>query len=303
MSEPILHETPHAIVNQVSDKQTSACAFDKKQTSVCSPDKIIDAMHKFAASDTSGNKVTFKSAVKKVIEKQKILERTKSLLDCNSELCVLNHPKFQSFVSSHGLSETLSFVKNNFFKPAGPRETFGLLSNVDIDTILGQIEKKIPTYYHIPYQMRDFAQQNSKLNNIDLAEIFKSGKRYFGVVFNTDYSSGPGIHWFCVFGEYKPESNQVIIEYFNSSGHEPLPEIQAWIRKIEMELRHKLKCDVTVKYSTGIEYQADNHSCGVYCIMYIWLRLEGMGHSWFTADTFNDKLVQKARFSIFAKTD
>jgi hypothetical protein len=176
---------------------------------------------------------------------------------------------------------------------------FGLLSNFNIDDVLDQLEKKFASrkFLHIPFQMRDFEKIGTQLATVDLADQFKKGKKTFGVVLNTDFSSGNGIHWFCLFGEHY--GNKVVLEYFNSSGKPPLPEVQAWLQKTKHYLTKTLKVPVDIHYSTGIYYQHDDHSCGVYCLCYIWCRLEGIPPAWFKSENFNDTLMHKARKNLF----
>jgi len=215
------------------------------------------------------------------------------MMNCNSESCVLRNPEFIKFAKLNNVNNILE----DFFKPHGPATHFGLLSNFNIDDVLEQLEEKFPGFLHIPFQMRDFEKIGTELATIDLAEKFRNGTKSFGVVLNTDWSSGPGIHWYCLFGEKK--NGKIILEYFNSSGKEPLPETQAWLQKTKHYLQKELKIPVEVKYSTGISFQSDEHSCGVYCLMYIWLRLEGIPNNWFKADNFNDEFMHKARKALF----
>lgn len=147
--------------------------------------------------------------------------------------------------------------------------------------------------------MRDFEKVGTKLSTIDLADEFKSGRKTFGVVLNTDWSSGRGIHWFCLFGE--DLGDKIMLEYFNSSGKAPLPEIQAWLNKTKHHLEKNLKKDVTITYTTGTRFQNDDHSCGVYCLCYIWLRLEKVYANHFNINNFNDKFMNKARNNLFRK--
>ena len=145
--------------------------------------------------------------------------------------------------------------------------------------------------------MRDFEKIGSELSRIDLAREFKNGKTSFGVVLNTDWAEGNGIHWYCIFGEKR--KNKIQIEYFNSSGKEPLTETQAWLQKTKHYLMRELKIPVEIVYSTGIQFQNDEHSCGVYCLMYLWLRLEGVSNNWFKAENFNDTFMHRARKALF----
>jgi hypothetical protein len=276
-NKPIKLKDANKLVSKIFGAP-SECAFTKKQDVVCSPKHVVKEMAKFL--DVKHD------------DSVKIVNTMKERMNCKSESCILKSKEFREFAKVSGIDELL----NEFFKPSGPSQNFGLLSNVNIDGVLDQLEKQFKGFLHIPFQMRDFATVGSELARVDLAAQFKDGKTSFGVVLNTDWSSGRGIHWYCIFG-YIVNKN-VIIEYFNSSGLEPLPETQAWIQKT----KHHLTMNgfpTEVKYSTGIQFQNDDHSCGVYCLMYIWLRLEGVPHSWFTADNFDDSFMHKARKILF----
>lgn len=262
----------------------SECGFTKDQAAVCSPKHLVNKMAEYVANVTGA----------KPAEPTKVVASIKEMMNCNSESCVLKQPEFIKFAKLTNVEEIL----DEFFKPSGPATHFGLLSNFNIDDVLDQLQEKFPGFLHIPFQMRDFERVGSEMATIDLAAKFRNGTKTFGVVLNTDWSSGKGIHWYCIFGERKPD-NSINIEYFNSSGREPLPETQAWLQKQKHYLQKELKVPVTIKYSTGIQFQNDEHSCGVYCLMYLWLRLEGIPNSWFKADNFNDEFMHKARKVLF----
>ena len=229
------------------------------------------------------------------LDSKKILDTIMVQLNCNSESCVLENSDFRRFVSDYNIEEIL----DNFFKPKGPSTKYGLLSNFNIDDVLDQFEKKYTNrnFLHIPFQMRDFEKIGTKLATIDLADEFNNGKKTFGVVLNTDWSSGRGIHWFCIFGE--DLGDKIIIDYFNSSGKAPLPEIQAWLQKNKHHLTKELGKPTEIHYNTGIQFQNDEHSCGVYCLCYIWLRLEEIQPDKINTRNFTDKIMCDARKALF----
>ena len=269
-------KNPEKLVEQIFGKP-SECAFDKHQGAVCSPKHLVSKMTALAGTS----------------DPTKALGTLKERMNCNSESCVIKSKEFLAFAKMSNIDHIL----DEFFKPEGPATHFGLLSNFNIDNVLDQLESKFPDFLHIPFQMRDFEKVGTELARIDLAKELNGNKKCFGVVLNTDWSEGRGIHWYCIFGEKK--NGKIQIEYFNSSGKEPLPETQAWIQKTKHYLSKQLGIPVEVKYSTGIQFQNDEHSCGVYCLMYIWLRLEGVSSNWFKADTFNDEFMHKARKVLF----
>lgn len=276
------HKAPEKIVEQIFGKQ-SECAFTKDQAAVCSPKTVVKKMADFVKEKTG----------QEIKDPVKVVHTLKERMNCNSESCVIKSPEFVEFARLTHVDQIL----DEFFKPSGPATHFGLLSNFNIDLVLDQLSEKHKNFLHIPFQMRDFERVGTELARIDLADQFRKGIQTFAVVLNTDWSSGRGIHWYCIFGEKK--NNKIQLEYFNSSGKEPLPETQAWLQKTKHYLTKELKIPVEIKYSTGIQFQNDEHSCGVYCLMYIWLRLEGVSPSWFKADNFNDPVMHKARRVLF----
>jgi hypothetical protein len=268
--------------------EPSECHFNSSagQTAVCSPKHAVDKMVSFLKKEGKAVEHT---------DPLKVVSHMKDLLDCNSESCIYKHDKFKNFIGRAGVEDFL----DKFFKPAGPATNFGLLSNFNIDDVIDQLELsyKHRHFLHIPFQMRDFEKIGTQLATVDLAEKFRSGYKTFGVVLNTDWSTGNGIHWFCLFGE--KYDDHIDLEYFNSSGKEPLPEVQAWLNKTKHHLTRELKMPVNIRCSTGIEYQYDQHSCGVYCVTYIWCRLNEVPFSWFKSENFNDSVMHKMRKNLF----
>ncbi len=255
------------------------------QKGVCSPDHVVAEIKNYIVK--KGARVNTNDPVA-------VITKAKELLNCKSESCILLKDDFQQHANISDLEQILT----RFFKPEGPALNFGLLSNFNIDDVLDQFEKRFESrkFLHIPFQMRDFEKIGSELAKIDLAAKFKTYKT-FGVVLNTDWSSGSGIHWFCLFGEHY--GDKIVLEYFNSSGKGPLPEVQAWLHKTKHYLTRVLKIPVHIHYNTGIRFQDDEHSCGVYSLAYIWMRLEGFAPDWFRGDNFNDALMHRLRKNLF----
>jgi hypothetical protein len=274
------------IVDKVFNKVDECNFASGKTTGVCAPNHLVDKMKDYLSS--KGHTVGS-------TDHKNIVNKMKDLLNCKSESCIFRREDFTAFAKLNNLEDVL----NKFFKPEGPALTFGLLSNFNIDDVLDQFEKRFADrkFLHIPFQMRDFERVGTQLATVDLAQMFKKGYKTFGVVLNTDYSNGRGIHWFCLFGEHY--GNKIVLEYFNSSGKQALPEVQAWLQKTKHHLHKELGIPVEIYYNVGIEYQDDDHSCGVYSLAYIWLRLENVPAKWFAADNFNDSLMHKLRKNLF----
>jgi len=279
------------IVDKIFNVQNE-CHFAKDtsnsgdyKTVVCSPTNVVHKMKEYIElkGKKAGNNPVH------------VVNTMKDLLNCNSESCILKRPDFVEFAKIANLEDLL----NEFFKPQGPAVGLAWLSNFNLDDVLDQFETRFSNrkFLHIPFQMRDFEKVGTQLATIDLADKLKSEYKTFGVVLNTDYSNGKGIHWFCLFGENY--GNKIVLEYFNSSGKEPLAEVQAWLQKTKHYLAKELKIPVEIHYSTGIVFQNDDASCGVYCLAYIWLRLEQISPKWFNTENFNDTMMHKVRKNLF----
>ena len=282
------HKIPE-IVNEIFNKPTE-CSFKSGNKDICSTKELTEKMSKFI--EVKKGKV-----VKKPDE---VIENMKTLLDCNSESCIYKKKEFVEFAKLNNVDKIL----DELFKPEGPATNFGLLSNVNIDEVLDQFVERFAhkKFLHIPFQMIDFEKKRTLLSTINLPEKLKHQYDTFGVVLNTDVTEGRGIHWFCLFGEkYKSKSGHTVLslEYFNSSGRPPMTEVQRWINTKAHELRLKLNLPVKLHYTNNIYFQNDEHSCGVYALAYIWLRLEGIPPTWFNADNFNDVMMHKLRQNLF----
>lgn len=292
-------ETGNKLLDELF-QHPSECAFDRDQAQVCSPPKVLEIMSSYVqkhGSETGGgDKSKHATGAVDQAERLAVLSKMEEMLNCNSESCILDNKDFAAYAAT--FSVDVKEVISKYFKPSGPATNFNLLNNYNIDEVLAQLVKKFPRFLHIPFQMRDFEKVGSELAKIDLAAEFKKNIDGFGVVLNTDWSRGNGIHWYCIYGEKK--NNKITLEYFNSSGKAPLPETQAWLQKTKHKLEKELKIPVEITYSTGVQFQNDEHSCGVYCLMYIWLRLEGVQRTWFSNKTFNDDIMHRARRVLFS---
>jgi len=268
----------------------SECAHDKQQTAICSPRSTIKDLSEFVGVDGP---------------KEKIMDAVKKKTNCESESCVYKNAEVVEFLSSGKANDILK----EYFKPSGPAFSTEWLSNYNIDDVLDQVEKKYKGFYHVYFQMRDFEKkklssgekQNPEavkysLGDIDFSEKINEGVRTFGCVLNTDYSSGNGEHWFCLFGDFRKEPYQ--LEYFNSSGDAPLDEVQVWLDRTKHQIEKKLNKKVKL-IICRTQHQRDTHSCGPYSLFYIINRLKGIPAEVFNANIGGDKRMIEWRTELF----
>jgi hypothetical protein len=285
-SEKKIYKESEAKFKKIIENK-SECAFDKEQSSICSPSEYIEVFKTLTGKSTG----------------EEALKELKKITECETEKCVIDKKRADF--------QNVNVIIKEYFKPEGPEDrTKGWLSNSHIDDILEQFAKKHKDFYHIPFQMADIDRITYKsfdssvdFYKINLLEKFMETKKSkFGVVFNTDPSNKNGQHWYCLYGYM--DGKKVVLEYFNSAGDGPNDDIQlpiiAWLCKQKQYfIKNKYTCSVS--FENNIRIQDNSHACGVYCIMYIYSRLEGVHNLWLAnKENFNDEVMREARKIIFS---
>lgn len=265
----------------------NSCGFHIKDNGpFCTPPQITNKLKDFVLN-------FIEPGVQK--NERTIFKVLKEKYNCNSAVCILNQNDVKKYITPGVVNKV---IEENF-KPAGPRDNFNWLSNNDIDEVLNQISKKYEDkkFKHIHFQMIDFEKTGGDLARLDWPAEYARGYRTFGTVINTDISTGGGIHWFAIFGDFLDENDVYTIEYFNSSGELPPDEIILWLKRVkhEWDFEKPIK-DVVV---TRIVNQRDGHSCGPYSLYYIISRLDGVPYSYFSNNKIGDKNMHLFRKYLF----
>lgn len=253
------------------------CAPDIKG-SVCSRDHIVNAMRQFITESTGKPFNGTKEDTIKTISK---------ILGCDGESCVLSHSDFKGKIGANVAEQEKKLRMN----PPGPYNSNALLNNFNIDHVLKLYTRKYPNFHHIPFKMIDFATTETRdFNLANGVEAFKAqsltflnpkehmtmqGKDCCGVVLNTDFSSGGGKHWFCLFFDFR-NINHITLEYFNSSGNMPSAEVHQYMVKLRSKIYMEYpKSECTIETVSNKQIQFSQTECGVYSLYYIISRLEG----------------------------
>jgi hypothetical protein len=296
-------------VNKGGDTE---CALDI-DGNICSTDETITDMKKFIQI----------KGMKPPNDEVKLLTAVKDVLQCSSEKCVLNHGHFKHVANEKALEDS-----KDRLKPPGPANSTALLDNTNIDTVLRKLTKVHADEnnlknYHMKFQMIDFAGEPepdkskikkddektqwriskgmritpTELGRIDMVnDVIDKGYKTFCVVLNTDKRTNGGIHWFCIFCDFR--RTPFTIEYFNSSGNNPVYQVHDWIVKTENRIKEKYK----VKYfnSSKIRHQTQSETeCGLYTIYYIWNRLNNIHPDKFNRTNINDSSMIEFRKRVF----
>jgi hypothetical protein len=270
------------------------CALDVPG-SICSINKTVSDMRDFL-KDRNVDQT-------KITSKESTLSEMKKQTQCLTERCVLTNQSFQEFADSKAIADS----KGNL-KPLGPSNNTALLNNSNIDTVLNKLTKIHKNYYHMNFQMIDFAGVKdgsgwaikkgeritpTELGNINMLDVIKKGFKTFGVVLNTDVRTGGGIHWFALFCDFR--QSPYTVEYFNSSGNKPVYQIQNWIHKTVAQINTKHKC-IALQLSGVVHQTGSETECGPYSLYYIWNRLNGK-----PAINFQQKAIPDCKMIEFRK--
>jgi hypothetical protein len=205
----------------------------------------------------------------------------------------------------------------------------------DIDTndiIVPIAIKKPETEYSSSKSCKADSYGPTELGKINLVSDVitksnKAGETYntFGVVLNTDVRTGGGIHWFTIFCDFRrgettvdsngrihkndsPNKDYFTLEYFNSSGFLPPPQVDKWLLRTCIKLNSimengKKKYPTKIVLNVGTQHQQLDTECGVYSIYYIYKRLKGVSYVTINSKEIPDELMTKFRKNLFSNED
>lgn len=274
-------------------KEPSEC--ENEESKFCSKPSDISLMKKFLEHKNI--------PLAKKTSDEEIIELLKNLLEVSKESKIWENNEFKDFVGEDRACQILQ----ERYNPKGPANSTELLDNFNIDEKLEQWSKRSKElfnkkFYHVPFQMIDFQEKNTDLANLSLWDLIQNKYDCFGVVLNTDVSSGRGKHWFCIYGDLDhdgTEKDPYTLEYFNSSGNPPMSQVEIWMQKVVHDLMrdHHKKCDII--RSAPKRIQKSHTECGVFSLMYIKSRLQGHPHNWFYTVKVNDQDMINLRKHLF----
>jgi len=257
-----------------SEHPITECAVDPKgMKKICSAPEQLREMRSFLIKQ--GNTPSY---INKLSSDNVIKELMKSL-NVDKESDIYQHEAFRRHVGSYKAD---SILKDKF-KPSGPSDSTALLDNFNIDNSLGNWSKEGKeefgkNFYHVPFQMIDFMQTRTELSKLDIMQLVKDGYNCFGVILNTDVSTGGGKHWFALYGDLAHKGTKddpYVLEYFNSSGYPPRTQVITWMEKVKHDMARDHGKHINIVYATHKQIQYSRTECGVWSLVYILSRLMG----------------------------
>lgn len=282
-----LSNTKDEIIQNLIPDTISACSLTADNPDTCISSDALNIIETMIETDIT-------------LSPEEILEEAKKKLNCTDERCVIESEEFRSRA---GREMTQDELKRNF-KVQGPIDD-SLLSNFNIDSILQQWHQtKFPNFFPYNFNMVDFEDYGGSLATVDVMTLYNNNFRFAACVGNTDKISGKGIHWIALAIDmrYDPWT----VEFFNSSGNAPQQSWIRWMVKTKARLEQIIdKYNINMEFPpeivkcTGIRHQLSRTECGVYSLMYIWLRLNGVPCEYFKNNILDDKLMYEFRQHIF----
>ena len=290
----------------------------------CAPSKTFDNISCFTLESLkqmakSYNNSNNKSNTDKIIiseDKQSLVDQLNNrITNCaGDQYCWLN----QNFIKKLDSDE----IHKHTFRPFGPRVGNEWLSNIDIVNVMNQYHKIYPKFLFLGAVPIDFDEQG--LVSVDKVKNLLENKTQFGVVFNTDPSTGRGQHWNSLYCDF--DKGQIY--FFDSVGIEPLSQVRKFIaglveliyfRKYNEKLNidkviHHLKSKddqnedtknqvskllkIDIRYNTT-KHQQGNSECGVYSMNFILRLLKGESFDDITNTRNPDERVNQCRQVYF----
>ncbi len=273
-------ESVNSVVHQLIPEVIGECALWTGVAQGCPSDEAIASIKEvFDLSDSLDAAAT--------------MEQAKEATKCDTETCVLKDKRVASKVN---MAEELTRLKYE-----GPTDD-KLLSNVNIDGVLGQWRRKYKMFFPYNFNMLDYKShcfRNGRVENtpdtlhtINTAQLRDKGITLAACVVNSDKYIGNGKHWMALVVDFKGKT----IEFFNSGGNPPNVAWVDWMVKTRNELGddHEL-----VKVSS-IRHQRSKTECGVYSLFYIWSRLNGIPAAFFIKNPISDNHMFHFRQHLFA---
>lgn len=265
----------------------------------------------------------------------KDIKEIKRVTKCSTDECILENSSLPDSVRSR--------IKREAFKaPTSSHDGNYWLNNTEIDTVMSQLRRAYPGFSHgfihmidlksfPPDNVETFDYSVDDVGAIDFGKEFKHGLiragkipgssssyrpklstydnaplHSYGIICNTDASTGRGQHWFAVFistdsrDPHNPKQPMIVIELFNSAGGGVASaEFNAFWETTAISIARETGLRCVCKIVSSIEHQRpDTGNCGAYSLFYIYCRLQGVHSSEFDNPT---RKIQDQSMQAFRK--
>jgi hypothetical protein len=299
-----------------NEKEYTKCAPSKQYTdgscfTIKSLQKIVEAHNRWVGGNS--NRLIKISDSKEEL----VTELTNRITNCgDNQLCWLDIDWIKQIKDYD--------IHNNTFRPKGPQGRFKWLSTTNINDIVGQYEKKYTDFKFLGAVPLDFEDLDVLgIGNLDLDQLYNSGKKKIGIVINLDEHWKSGSHWVGLYANI--ESNDIF--YFDSYGIPPEDKITMFVKKLALWCYKRNKLGIQYGSSNDKElldtesifmrdkknkyeekmnitfnkrrHQFKNSECGVYSVNFILRLLKGESFTNICDNITTDDQVNECRKTYF----
>jgi len=225
-----------------------------------------------------------------------ICQNMSKISDCNSEQCWIT---VQEIVNNLKENEIDEFKEH--FKPQMPdswdSEPNKWLNTEDIDNVMLQYEKAFKDFEYLGAHPIDAEKcsVSQEVCKINLKDLKKKGKEKIGIIFNTDYSTGPGEHWVSFYVDLigRNRKKKPGIYYFDSVADKPQKEIFHLANRLKKQGK-RIGIDLDFFYN-DIQHQKKDTECGIYSLYFIISMMNNINFKDFVKKIKNDEFMEKYR--------
>lgn len=250
----------------------------------------LASLKKIAAAFNSGRPASEQIQFNSRTPKRQLWESIRQKLSnvCQNEWCWID----QGFVKGLGDSK----IEKMTFRAPRPKGDYDWLTTGDIHQVMKQYEEEHPDFIFFGPVPIDFQVVNEELRHINVAQLYRKGKRQLGIVFNLDPSYKPGSHWVGLYANLDDK----VVSFFDSYGIKPCNQIQALMGVIAGSYRDfgNPKKKFTININTH-RHQYANTECGVYSMYFIVQSLKGKGFQEIVSQTILDEEMHGYRNVFF----
>jgi hypothetical protein len=292
----------------------SLCVLNRKGDS-CLPKKVIKDLEKKILPNNESNLPT-NIIIDKLATK---LKCTSSDNTSSKEICIIEKIKEKNNDST--LKKVMNKALLTYFKPV--TKSFDgnyWMNNTDIDSIQYQFQTLFKGYYYSNIHMIDLVMFNpnnehmmehgdkiksireinfvDELKGVNKQLTYNGELKNYGMVINTDSSSGGGIHWFSIFIDF--EATPITIEYFNSSGYDIKNiNFKKYLMNLADEITREVRKCVFLKITDICHQKNSTANCGSYSLFFLYKRLNKTPYEFFANNKITDEKMEAFRKFLF----
>jgi len=254
------------------DKYRKEANIPNNKCSILAKDKVLDCLDQ-------KDKTILYSKIQCEINDNECYQQKLEQYNCNDALCLLKKEYLQSKDDN-----VLDIIKTKH-KPLQPKKWkhcnsrnkhqchYTWLTNLDIQNVMYHYEKKIHNFQFLGIFMIDFdvvkrnlSGVNIDLNQLNFDEFNQKGINHLGIIFNTDTSSGSGIHWVSMMIFWDTKTKKGEINFFDSAGTQHQIPNTILILMKNLQSSHKTKGYDLICHINRMNHQNRDSECGVYSV-------------------------------------